>query len=49
LTLRHRQGTKKQDQSQQVLVKRKDRVRLVSVTSVAISKPSVAKADIAKK
>lgn len=42
LTLRHRQGTKKQDQSQQVLVRRNDRVRLVSVTSVA-------KAGIAKK
>jgi len=34
LTLRHRPGTKKQDQSQQVRVRRKDRVRLVSVTSV---------------
>jgi NADH-quinone oxidoreductase subunit J len=42
LTLRHRPGTKKQDQSQQVVVKRRDRVRLVTVASVA-------KADIAKK
>lgn len=42
LTLRHRAGTKKQNQSHQVMVRRKDRVRLVSVASVA-------KADIAKK
>jgi NADH-quinone oxidoreductase subunit J len=42
LTLRHRQGTKSQNQSQQIQVKRKERIRLVSV-------PSVAKADIAKK
>jgi NADH-quinone oxidoreductase subunit J len=42
LTLRHRPGTKKQDQSLQVVVKRRDRVRLVTVASVA-------KADIAKK
>ena len=34
LTLRHRRGTKSQDQSQQVLVRRNDRVRLVSVASV---------------
>lgn len=34
LTLRHRPGTKKQDQSKQVVIKRNDRVRLVSVASV---------------
>lgn len=42
LTLRHRRGTKSQEQSQQVLVRRNDRVRLVSVTLVP-------KADIANK
>jgi len=42
LTLRHRRGTKSQDQSKQVLVRRNDRVRLVSVASVP-------KTDIAKK
>lgn len=42
LTLRHRRGTKSQDQSKQIQVRRNDRVRLVSVASVA-------KADIAKK
>jgi NADH-quinone oxidoreductase subunit J len=31
LTLRHRPGTKKQNQSQQIQVRRKDRVRIVSV------------------
>ena len=35
LTLRHRPGTKKQNQSDQVQVKRKDRMRLVSVPPVA--------------
>ena len=35
LTLRHRPGTKKQDQSQQVQIRRNDRVRLVSVPPVA--------------
>ena len=35
LTLRHRTGTKHQVQGDQVQVKRNDRVRLVSVTSVA--------------
>jgi NADH-quinone oxidoreductase subunit J len=42
LTLRHRRGTKSQEQAKQVLVRRNDRVRLVSVASVS-------KADIAKK
>jgi len=32
LTLRHRQGTKSQNQSEQIQVKRNERVRLVSVT-----------------
>jgi len=35
LTLRHRPGTKKQDQAEQVKVRRNDRVRLVSVPPVA--------------
>lgn len=42
LTLRQRRGTKTQEQAEQVKVKRGDRVRLVSVQSVA-------KADLAKK
>ncbi len=42
LTLRHRPGTKSQNQSQQIQVKRSDRVRLVKVTSVP-------KNDIAEK
>lgn len=42
LTLRQRRGTKSQKQSEQVLIKRNDRVRLVSV-------PSVAKAEVANK
>ncbi len=33
LTLRHRQGTKKQDQSEQVRVRRNDRVRLVKIAA----------------
>ena len=42
LTLRQRTGTKHQNQSQQVQVRSKDRVRIVSM-------PSVAKADVEKK
>jgi NADH-quinone oxidoreductase subunit J len=42
LTLRQRAGTKHQEQSDQIQVRRKDRVRIVSVASVA-------KADIADK
>ena len=42
LTLRHRRGTKSQDQSRQVMVRRNDRVRVVAVASVV-------KADTAEK
>jgi NADH-quinone oxidoreductase subunit J len=35
LTLRHRSGTKKQDQAEQVKVRRNDRVRMISVPPIA--------------
>jgi NADH-quinone oxidoreductase subunit J len=45
LTLRHRRSAKKQDPSKQVLVKSKDRVRIVSVPS---SKKVSVQSDVAK-